>query len=105
MIARLVAQQEREKGPRRLTDGTGKGEAEAADGEPRAKKPRRAMARDSLPSSLHAMSVGQLKGVCAAHGWQPRSSTQAGIIKVKGFCGVCVRSLCVLAWGWVVCRH
>lgn len=76
MIARLVAHKGGQ-GARLLTDGSTAGE------EPKAKK-RKLMTRKSLPQNLHGMSVGQLRAVCAAHGWQPKSGTQAGIIQVCG---------------------
>lgn len=70
MIARLVAHGQ---GQKLLTDGT-KGSVKAAR-----KKP---MKRENLPTNLYLMSVSQLSAVCAAHGFQPKAKTQAGIIKV-----------------------
>lgn len=89
MIARLVAHKEQQAaGPRLLTDGTTPGVAAAAEEEegfPAQKKARRAMTRESLPGNLYGMSVAQLKAVCAAHGFAPKSGTQAGIIQVGWF--------------------
>ena len=88
MIARLVAHKEQQAaGPRLLTDGTTPGvvAAEEEQGVPAQKKARRAMTRESLPGNLYGMSVAQLKAVCAAHGFAPKSGTQAGIIQVGWF--------------------
>lgn len=87
MIARLVAHKEQQGGgplPLRVTDGSTPGVAEEEGPQP--KKARRALTRESLPSNLYAMSIPQLKSVCAAHGFAPKSVTQAGIIQV-GWCG------------------
>lgn len=88
MIARLVAHKEQQAaGPRLLTDGTtpGVAAAEGEEGVPAQKKARQAMTRESLPGNLYGMSVAQLKAVCAAHGFAPKSGTQAGIIQVGWF--------------------
>ena len=59
----------------RVTDGSTPGVAEEEGPQP--KKARRALTRESLPSNLYAMSTPQLKSVCAAHGFAPKSVTQA----------------------------
>lgn len=85
MIARLVAHKDEQGGgPLRVTDGSTPGVAEEEGPQP--KKARRALTRESLPSNLYAMSIPQLKSVCAAHGFAPKSVTQAGIIQVD-WCG------------------
>lgn len=61
---------------RLITDGKQRGSSS------RAAAPKKTFTADSLPSNLHSMSLVELKAVCAAHGFFPRSKTPAGVIKV-----------------------
>lgn len=76
MIAQLV-QHAKKRGPLRLTDGTEKDAGGAKDG----RGGDNIMTRESLPDNLHAMPLSQLRSVCAAQGYVPKSTTQSGLVR------------------------
>jgi hypothetical protein len=75
LVCRLMEHRRGSEG-RLLTDGTTRGARGGAGA-------RRPFSRESLPTNLHAMSLSQLRAVCAAHGFTPKAGTAAGVVKVR----------------------
>ena len=50
------------------------------DGRSPRKAARRRLTADSLPANYATLDAAQLRGICAAHGYTPKGTTQAEIL-------------------------